>query len=279
MEKIKIITDSTADLPEYILKKYDIEVLPLIINFGEESYRDGIDIDTYALFNKMENSSIFPATAQVNPQVFLDCYNSYIKKGYKIISIHLSSKMSGTYQSACIAKETLKSDDIVVIDSMNVTSGLGIQVIEAAKLKQAGLGIKEIEKEVKKISTHIKSTLAFNSLDNLVRGGRLSKTAGVIGNILGIKIIVEVKDGEMSVVDKVRGSKRVLRSMLAYLDQKGIKSDEGLILLHVGEVDILDSLRENLNEKKLDFIECEVGCTVGVHSGSGACGVFFVEDY
>ncbi|AZV58599.1 DegV family protein [Clostridium sp. AWRP] len=279
MEKIKIITDSTADLPEYILKKYDVEVLPLIINFGEESYRDGIDIDTYSLFNKMENSNIFPATAQVNPQVFLDCYNSYIKKGYKIISIHLSSKMSGTYQSACIAKETLKSDDIVVIDSMNVTSGLGIQVIKAAKLKEAGLGIKEIEKEVKKISPHIKSTLAFNSLDNLVRGGRLSKTSGVIGNILGIKIIVEVKDGEMSVVDKVRGSKRILRSMLAYLDQKGIKSGEDLILLHVGEVDILDPLRENLNEKKLDFIECEVGCTVGVHSGSGACGVFFVEDY
>ncbi|ADK16943.1 MULTISPECIES: DegV family protein [Clostridium] len=279
MEKIKIITDSTADLPEYILKKYDIEVLPLIINFGEESYRDGIDIDIYTLFNKMENSSIFPATAQVNPQVFLDCYSSYIKKGYKIISIHLSSKMSGTYQSACIAKETLKSEDIVVIDSMNVTSGLGIQVIKAAKLKGAGLGIKEIENEVKKISPHIKSTLAFNSLDNLVRGGRLSKTAGVIGNILGIKIIVEVKDGEMSVVDKVRGSKKVLRSMLTYLDQRGIKSAEDLILLHVGEVDILDSLRENLNEKKLDFIECEVGCTVGVHSGSGACGVFFVEDY
>ena len=81
MEKIKIITDSTADLPQYILKKYDIEVLPLIINFGEESYRDGIDIDTYTLFNKMENSSIFPVTAQVNPQVFLDCYSSYIKKG------------------------------------------------------------------------------------------------------------------------------------------------------------------------------------------------------
>jgi DegV family protein with EDD domain len=279
MEKIKIITDSTADLPQYILKKYDIEVLPLIINFGEESYRDGIDIDTYTLFNKMENSSIFPVTAQVNPQVFLDCYSSYIKKGYKIISIHLSSKMSGTYQSACIAKETLKVDDIVVIDSMNVTSGLGIQVIKVAKLKEAGLGIKEIEREVKKISSHIKSTLAFNSLDNLVRGGRLSKTAGVIGNILGIKIIVEVKEGEMSVVDKVRGSKRVLRSMLAYLDQKGIKSAEDLILLHVGEVDILDSLRKNLNEKKLNFIECEVGCTVGVHSGSGACGVFFVEDY
>lgn len=279
MEKIKIITDSTADLPDSILKKYNIEVLPLLINFGKDSYRDGIDIDIHTLLHKMDKSDVFPSTTQVNPQIFLECYDSYIKQGYKIVSIHLSSKMSGTYQSACIAKEMLQTEDIIVIDGMNVTSGLGLQVIKAAKLKEEGLRIKEIENRIKESSPHIKSTLAFNSLDNLVKGGRLSKTAGVIGNILGIKIIVAVENGEMTVIDKVRGSKRTLRNMVDYIDKKGIKEGEVSILLHVGESDILDVLRKNLEEKKIELIECEVGCTVGVHSGSRACGLFFIENY
>lgn len=279
MEKIKIITDSTADLPEDIIKRYDIEVLPLLINFGEKSYRDGIDINIHTLLGKMEKSNVFPITAQVNPQIFLECYNSYIKQGYKIVSIHLSSKMSGTYQSACIAKEMLDTEDITVIDSLNVTSGLGLQVIKAAKLKEAGFGIKEIESGVGEISSHIRSTLFFNSLDNLVKGGRLPRASGIIGNILGIKIIVAVENGEMAVIDKVRGSKRALRSMIEYIDKKGIKKGEIAVLLHVGETDILNTLREDLKYRKIDFIECEVGCTVGVHAGTGACGVFFVESY
>ncbi|MFL0194485.1 DegV family protein [Clostridium sp. WILCCON 0269] len=279
MEKIKIVTDSTADLPDSILKKYDIEVLPLLINLGENSYRDGIDIDIHTLLDKMDKSHVFPSTTQINPQIFSECYSSYIKQGYKIVSIHLSSKMSGTYQSACIAKEMLETEDIIVVDGMNVTSGLGLQVIKAGKLKEDGLGIKEIERKIKEISLHIKSTLAFNSLDNLVKGGRLSKTAGVIGNILGIKIIVTVENGEMAVVDKVRGSKRTLRNMIEYIDKQGIKEGEISILLHAGESDILEALRTHLQEKKIEFIECEVGCTVGVHSGSRACGLFFAENY
>lgn len=279
MKKIKIITDSSADLPKDILEKYDIEVLPLLINFGEESYKDSVDIDLHTLLEKMDKSDTFPITAQVNPQRFFDCYKAYIDEGYEIVSIHLSSKMSGTYQSACIAKEMLDTDKIVPIDSMSVTSGLGLQVIKAAKLRDAGFGIKEIEEEVKEFAPHIKSTLAFNSLDNLVKGGRLSKAAGIIGNILGIKVIVTIKDGEMAVADKVRGSKKAIRKMLDYVDRKGIKSGEETVLLHVDDKDILDTLREDLVNRNLDFIECEVGCAVGVHAGPRACGVFFVEDY
>lgn len=279
MEKIKIITDSTADLPEYILKKYDIEVIPLFINIEKNSYRDGVDIDIHTLLDIMDKSDTFPSTTQINPQIFLECYTSYIKQGYKIISIHISSKMSGTYQSACIAKEMLGTEDVMVMDGMNVTSGLGLQVIKAARLKEEGLGVKDIGNKIKEISPHIKSTLVFNSLDNLVKGGRLSKRAGIIGNILGIKIIVEIRNGELIVVDKVRGSKRTLKNMVDYIDKKGIKRGEVSILLHVGESDVLNALRRHLEERKIEFIECEVGCTVGVHSGSGACGVFFIEKY
>jgi DegV family protein with EDD domain len=278
-EKIKIITDSTSDLPEEIIGKFDIEVLPLLINFGEETYRDIVDIKLHDLLIKMEQSNEFPGTAQVNPQRFLECYKSYIKEGYKIISIHISSKMSGTYQSACIAKEMLETDDIIVIDSLNVTSGLGLLVLKAAKLKEDGLGSKEIECEIKTLIPHIKSVLAFESLDNLVKGGRLSKTAAIIGTILGIRPILAVENGEMVVLDKVRGSKKSIRFILDYLDKKGIKDGETSILLHVENEDILDTLREALKSTEKEFIQCEVGCVVGIHSGPRACGVFFVEKY
>lgn len=279
MQKIKIITDSTSDLPKEIVRNHDIEVLPLLVNFGEETYTDGVDINTQTLIEKMESSEEFPITAQVNPQRFLECYKGYLDEGYKIVSIHLSSKMSGTYQSACIAKDMLETDCIKVIDSLNVTSGLGLLVLKAARLKEEGLNIEEIEKEIIKAIPHVKSVLAFEYLDNLVKGGRLSKTAGIIGNVLGIKPILAVDNGEMVVIDKVRGSKRAIRYILDYLDKVGVKEDEPAILLHIANKDVLANLRENLNEKGNQFIECEVGCVVGVHAGKNACGVFFIENY
>lgn len=279
MEKIKLITDSTADLPDYIIEKYNIEVLPLFVIIDKKTYRDGIDIKLPELLEKMDNTSEFPATAQVNPEIFMKCYKKYLDQGYKIISIHISSKMSGTYQSACVAKDMLGTDDIVIIDSLNVTSGLGIMVIKAAQIIEKNFGLKEVQKEVKRIQPHIKTKLEFSSLKNLVRGGRLSKTAGTIANILGIRIIINVKDGQMSVSDKVRGSKKALKNILDYIDKKGVKQGEPAILLHVGNTEVLDPLRQELMNRKIEFVESEVGCVVGVHSGAGACGLFFVEKF
>lgn len=279
MEKIKIITDSTADLPQGIIDKYDIEVLPLIVNINDKPYLDIVDIKLPELLRIMDEEKIFPTTSQVTPQRFYDCYKKYLEEGYKIVSIIMSSKMSGTYQSACIAKEMLETSDIVIIDSLNVTSGLGVLVIKACKLREQGLNINEIEQKIIETIPHVKSALAFEKLDNLVKGGRLSKTAGAIGNILGIKLILEVKDGEMAIMDKVRGSKKAVRVINDYVNEKGIARGETSILLHVGETDILPALREKVSEEKSEFIECEVGCVVGTHSGSQASGIFFIENY
>jgi DegV family protein with EDD domain len=279
LEKIKIITDSTADLPNHLIEKHDIEVLPLIVNFGSESYRDGVDIKLPEFLEKMNNSGSFPSTSQVNPQTFYDCYKGYLEAGYKIVSLHLSSKMSGTYQSACIARDMLETEDIVVIDSQNVTSGLGLLVLKACSLKAKGLSIKEIGKSIIEAIPHVKSALAFESLDNLVKGGRLSKTAGVIGNLLGIRLILGVVDGEMAVLDKVRGSKKAVKTILDYVESHGIQEDEPSILLQVENKEIFEALKESLNSKNTSYYEAEVGCVVGTHSGTGACGLFFIEKY
>lgn len=279
MDKIKIITDSTADLPTNLVEKNDIEVLPLLVNINGKSYRDGIDINLSSLLEMMELSDEFPTTSQVNPETFLDCYRRYLDEGYKIISIHISSKMSGACQSAKIAKETLGSEDIHVIDSQNVTSGLGLLVLKACRLRDEGKSAEEIIRAVNEILPHVKSALVFDSLENLVRGGRLPKAVGKVGNMLGIKLIMEVGDGEMKLLDKVRGSKRAVKYVTKYVDRLGIKSGETSVLLHVGSNETLPALRENLTRANVEFFECEVGCVVGVHAGPGACGVFFIENF
>jgi DegV family protein with EDD domain len=279
VEKIKIITDSTSDLPLDIVKRYDIEVLPLTVHFGEETFRDGVDIKLPEFLDKMKNSGIFPTTSQVNPQTFYESYKKYLEQGYKILSIHISSKLSGTYQSACIARDMLESEDIIVIDSLNVTSGLGLLIVKACRLIEAGTSLNEIEQELLNTIPHIRSALAFESLENLVKGGRLSRAAGAIGNLLGIRLIIEIKNGELGLMDKVRGSKKAAKTILECLDEHGIKEGEPCMLLQAENKDVLEVLRENMLERKTEFIECEVGCVVGTHSGTGACGVFFIEKY
>ncbi|MHC1720285.1 MAG: DegV family protein [Clostridiaceae bacterium] len=279
MDKIKIITDSTADLPSDLVEKYDIGVLPLLVNMDGNSYRDGVDINLSALLERMVDSEEFPSTSQVNPQSFMDCYKKYLNEGYKIISIHISSKMSGVYQSACIARDMLDTEDILIIDSRNVTAGLGLLVLKACRLKEEGKNINEIYDGVMGVLPHIKSALIFDTPEYLVRGGRLPKAVGMFGNILDIKLIMAVGDGEMKLLDKTRGSKKAVKYIIDYMERLGVKNDEKSVLLHVQSKELLPALKEILLRTNVAFFECEVGCVVGVHAGPGACGVFFIEQH
>ena len=277
MEKIKIITDSTLDLPAELIREKDIEVLPLLINFGEESYLDGIEITTKEMIDKIDATGVLPTTAQVTPNRFEESFKKYLDEGYKIVALTLSSDMSGTYQSACIAKDMLESDDIIVIDSRNVTSGLGLLVLKACELRDKGLGIKEIEEGILKAIPKVKCSLNFESLENLVRGGRLSKTAGTIGSVLGLRLILEIKDGKMSVKDKVRGSKKALKKLVSDFESADVDFDSPIVLLELLNEDVYQGLKIYFQEKNINYIDDKVGCTVGIHSGIKPCGIFFFE--
>ena len=274
MEKIKIITDSTLDLPAELIREKNIEVLPLLINFGEESYLDGVEITTKEMIDKINATGVLPTTAQVTPNRFEETFKKYLDEGYKIVALTLSSDMSGTYQSACIAKDMLESDDVVVIDSRNVTSGLGLLVLKACQFRDKGLGIKEIEEEILKAIPKVKSSLNFESLENLVRGGRLSKTAGTIGSVLGLRLILEVKDGKMSVKDKVRGSKKALKKLISDFESVDVDFDSPIVLLELLNEDVYEGLKIYFQEKNINYIDAKVGCTVGIHSGIKPCGIF-----
>lgn len=277
MEKIKIITDSTADISKEIYEKYDIEVLPLLINFNEESYLDGVEINSEIVFKKIKEYNILPTTAQVTPNRFIESYRKYLSEGYKIISIHMSSVMSGTYQSACIAKDTLESDDIVVIDSQNVTAALGILVLKAVKLMEKGYDILKIEKELNNIKGNVNLAVCFDSLEYLVRGGRISKTAGIVGSMFGIKLILEIKDGIMSVKDKLRGSRKAIRKIISDLENSDLDEELPVILIDVNNVEIKEALIEYMRSNNVNYIECQVGATVSIHSGPGCCGLVFLS--
>ncbi len=277
MQKIKLITDSTCDLSKELIKKYDIEMIPLVVNINDESYLDGVDIDIHELLEKMSQEDVRVSTSQVVPSRFYQYYQRYIEEGYSIISIHLSSEISGTYQSACIAKEMLDSDKIFVVDSKNVTSGLGLLVLKAAELINSGNSIDDILSAINNKKEKVESLLAFESLDNLVKGGRLSKTAGIIGSVLGIKVILGVIDGKMAVKEKMRGSKKAVKYIIDGLESTAFSKEDVVMLLSIENTDIYTPLKEYLDTNNIRYIDNKVGCTVGIHSGPKACGIFYFK--
>lgn len=283
MRKIKIVTDSTCDLPKDLLEKKEVLCLPLQVTVNGKTYFDGVDIDINTFFDEMDKSNEAPKTSQIPPAKFAEVFKEYLDEGYEIVTLHLSSKMSGTYQSACIAKEMLDTDKIHVIDSQNVTAGLGVLVLKACSLKDQGKSAEEIVDGVNEVIGHVKSTLNFQSLDNLVKGGRLSKTTGFVGGLLGIKLNLAVEDGEMVVRDKVRGSKKALRCLIDYIETHGISDEVTPVVLNAAADEdnrsVLNGIVEYLEEQNIKYIESSVGCVVGTHSGKNACGIFFIENH
>lgn len=278
MEKIKIITDSTVDLPKDLLKELDIEVLPVLINFGEESYLDGVEIELPEVFERIERGDVFPTTAQITPNRFIEVYKKYLDEGYKVLSIIMSSGMSGTYQSACLAKQMLETEDVYIVDSQTITSGLGLLVIKAAKLRDSGMPISEIAEEIEDLKSHINSSLSFESLDNLVRGGRLPKAVSVVTGILGIRLILEVRDGVMALKDKVRGNKKAAKKIISDIEKFKPRKDLPVILINLDSDEIYTVLRDYLVENNIEYLEVPIGCSVGIHSGNKAVGFFFASE-
>ena len=276
MEKIKIITDSTADLPQELYDKYDIEVLPVLINFGEESYLDRVDMNAEKLLKRMKEEKDFPTTGQIIPNRFIECYEKYLKEVYKILTILMSSAMSGTYQSACIAKDAVESDDIFIVDSQNIAPALGILVLKACTLMEKGYDTAKIAEELEKEKNKVETRMCFESLDNLIKGGRISKTAGVVGTVLGVKLVLNIKDRLMSVKDKVRGSKKALRKIITDLEASELDCDVPVLLVYASEIEIKKELTEYLENNNINYIECPLGSTVCVHSGPDCCGLVFL---
>ncbi|MGI5997340.1 MAG: DegV family protein [Lutispora sp.] len=278
MSKIKIITDSTSDLPKGIAEKYDIEVLPLTIFFDKDEYRDWLDIAPKAFFERMRNSEKLPTTSQVNPNSFQEKYELYLKDYDHIISIHLSSDASGTYNSAVIARDMVDKERITVIDTRNFTYGFGQMVVEAAKMAKDGKAVEEIVDRVKYLINNVKTLFVVDTLEYLKKGGRLSATKATIGTLLNLKPILTVDNGKIVAIDKARGMKKALKRIVEIMQEQGTQLNGQTIKL--GHADSLDNLKDfeaAIEEAygNVEKEEFEIGCVIGVYCGPGTVVIHY----
>ena len=276
MEKIRIVTDSCLDIPEDLIQKNNIEVLPVLINFEGESYKDREEINLKQMQDKIESEGIFPTTSQITPAKFEDYFRKSLDAGYKVIAILMSSNMSGTYNSACIAKEMIGSEDIILIDTQVITSAQGFFVLKACELRDKGLKAEEIKEEILKMIPKMKASLCFESLENLVRGGRISKTAGALGSVLGLRVIIGFEDGMMVAKEKLRGNKKALKKIISDYESSNPNRDEPVILIEIESPEMKAELKKYLDENNIKYIETTPGCAVGIHSGRRVSGLFFL---
>ena len=279
MEKIRIITDSGSDFcPPY---PKNLIVMPLTIHFGTEEYRDGQTIDHKTFYEKLVSGAGLPTTSLIPPGEFEQEFEKAEAAGETVIAVLLSSKLSGTYQSAVLAAEG--RDNVYVVDSMNATLGEQILVKYALELVDRGMPAGEIVAELERAKPHVNLMGMPDTLEYLHRGGRISKTVAVLGGALSIKPVLRLVDGVVVMIGKARGSKNGNNYLIQEVSKSGVDFTKPLCLGYTGLSDellqryISDS--RQLWEGKVEGLPIStVGATIGTHVGPGAIVVAFFDD-
>ncbi|MDO4721261.1 MAG: DegV family protein [Peptostreptococcaceae bacterium] len=278
MNKIKIVADSLCDISAEYAKEHDIDIVPLSIIFGEESYKDGVDLSKKQFYEKLTTGKVMPKTSQVNPAEFEEAFSRYPDR--EILYIGASSKASGTYQSGVIAKEMREREDIHTFDTMALSMGAGLMVAEAAKMAEMGSGIAEILSQLEHMKVKMQTIFTVDTLEFLERGGRISKAKSVIGTMLSIKPILTVEGGLVVPMDSVRGRKKVNDKVLSLIrrDKEHFKG-ETIGLVHADNPEDARELKELIISEfsPAEIIEGEIGAGVGTHCGPGTVALFYVR--
>ncbi|MCK4403054.1 MAG: DegV family protein, partial [Dehalococcoidia bacterium] len=267
---IRIVTDSASDIPSEVAQKLGISIVPLTVSFGKEVYRDGIDLNAEEFYSKLVQGKTHPVTSQPSIGNFIDVYKAIARKGDEIISIHLSSKLSGTYNAASQAKEAMTKDcRIEVVDSKSVSMGTGLTVIAAAKAIRDGASFQQVIDIVHHSIPRIHLLAFFQTLEYLERGGRLGKGKALLGTLLHVKPIIIVRDGEVQPFGKTRTRMGALRCLYNFAES----------LLHIRELSIMYTtifeevkiLASLLNPifPQARILTAQVGSTLGTHTGPG----------
>lgn len=275
---IRIITDSMCDVPKDFVEKYGIRVMPLTVYFGDQSFKDGIDLTLEEFLAKLEVAEELPTTSQVPPGEFIEAFREELANGNKVISLHGSSRLSGTYNSAMIAKEQLGSTDIHVIDTMGITMGAGMLVIKAARLAEAGMEAEELVREIEAAKERMKHIIIVDTLKYLHKGGRLSLSATVVGSILNIKPILTMQDGKLELFEKARGIKKAISIAMDTIRDNGWTLDDKVVgINHIVDLEHMNLLEEELKKEYniKEIIRGEVGSVVATHGGPGAIALYF----
>ncbi|MDT3498693.1 DegV family protein [Bacillus toyonensis] len=282
---VKIITDSAADLPVELLQAYDIDLIPLrVYDEAETEYLDGVTLESVTLLQKMREGAVY-RTSLPSLETFQEKFVSYAKEGNPCIYLAFSSELSGTYQSSIVIKEEVKETyadlDLEIIDTKCASLGQGLVVLEAAKMAKDGASKEDILKRVAFLMNHMEHIFTVADLQYLVRGGRLSKVAGFIGGLLNIKPILNVEEGKLVPLEKVRGKKKVLSRIVDIMEERG-KDLKGqtIGMTHGDDLETAEALKSLITERFgcEVFIVNTIGAAIGAHTGPGVITLFFLNE-
>lgn len=278
---IKIIVDSASDLPEELMKEYDMKLLPQRIFLMDTEYFDKVTINAEEVYEAMSRG-VIPMTSLPRPIDILETFTQCCREGNDFIYVAIASKLSGTYQLALSlmreVKEQYPGRRMMVIDSKSGSTAAGLIALQAAKLASAGIAFEDILKQISDLADHVEHIFMVGDLKWLIRGGRLTRAEGVVGSILNIKPILDVKDGAVELLEKVRGRKKALIAIVDIVEERIREFPRQTIgISHAGDLELAFELRDML-ERRLgneDIMINKIGAALVSHLGIGGVGVFF----
>lgn len=282
MNKVKIITDSTCDLSKDIIESRDIEVLPLYVNFGDESFKDGVNITTEELYKLVEKKGELPKTAAIDIVTLTDSFKKWLDLGYDVIFTGISRQLSRTFENAIMAKNELESDRVFIVDSKNLSTGVALTVLKACDYRDKGLSAKEIVDEMEAVTDKVKAQFAIETMDYLYKGGRCSSVAKLFGTLLKIKPIIFVREGKMTVGMKPIGKMKVALDKMINMFLEDYKAGnvvrDRVFITHSIAIESEKYIRERLEAevKDMEIISTVAGCVISSHCGPGTIGILYI---
>lgn len=282
MNPVKIFTDSTASLSKELNDKFNISFVPLYVEFDGESYKDIIEINEEKLYELIEKKGVLPKSAAASPMDYYEAFKPWIDEGYDIVYIGISSYFSSTVQNARIASENFPEGRVFVVDSLNLSSGIGLLVLQAAEFAMAGMDAKAVYKKVLEIVPRVRSSFIIDTLEFLYMGGRCSPLEKWAGSLFSVHPRIKVVDGKMEVGEKFKGKRgTILHGLLKAVLVKKDKIDPHRIFIthSFASKEDVEYLRNGLEEAvhPEEILETNAGCVIASHCGKKTIGILYIE--
>ena len=279
--RIAVVTDSTSDLPQELAKEHGIRIIPQVLIMGTKTWRDGVDIDPPAFYELLQTSPDFPASSQPSVADFREAFEELAKDADGIAAILVSDELSGTINSARMAKESLPDVPIEIVDTRSVSVQLGFIAIAAARAAAAGADLQTVADTARAMIGKVGVYFVVDTLEYLHRGGRIGAAARLFGTALNLKPLLAIKDGMVHPVTKVRSRRKALATLFQLLDEE-LAGKEGIhmAVLHVAAPEEAARLAEQLVERfhPVEMLHTECGPVVGTHAGPGTVGVVYYSE-
>ena len=290
MTRTVVVTDSSAYLPDKMVKQYGLHVVPLYVHFGEQTFRDRVDLTSAAFYEKLRDADSLPTTSQPSVGDFVELYRRLSQEAEGIVSVHISSDISGTVDSALTARQTLiaeattageKPPAIHVIDSRCTSMGLGLLTTAAARAAAEGQSAEEVARMVEGLIPCLMVVFVVDTLEYLHKGGRIGGAAALVGSVLQVKPVLYFNEGRIDVLEKVRTTRKAKRRLLEIMEERmGAGTTVHAAITHADAPDEAEKLRQQVTERFncVEMFVCELSPAIATHVGPGTVGLAFYPE-